>query len=972
MPYVSVTKDLSAVKPKVIANLTKRQALCFSAAAVLGIPAYFLGLNTLGKDFATFVLCAVVFPCFFFAMYQKNNQPLEKLLKNYIETRFIRNTPRPYQTENVYSDLLKKMECRQEVDEIIRNAQKRNNQTKKTAVPKKNNKTAGTAGKGGDNPPPKKPKKPIKINPYGQLDRRTKKLVTDAVKKSKKNGKIPQSAQETIAYKWMGKDGICELEDGYFSKTIQFFDINYELESNDNKNEIFENWCDVLNYYDHTVHVQLDFINIDVHQTELEESIFISEQEDQYNDVRKEFIDMLKEKLKNGTNGLLKVKYITYSIKAKGYKDCKQRLEKITVDTLNSFKRNGIPASPLNGYERLHMLYKIFHQGEPDRFLFNWDLVYETGNTTKDFIAPTSFNFKEGMRLDARHYFQVGNRIGSVSHINIMAPELTDRMLCNFLNMESNIILSMHIDTLEQSKAIKEVKRYLSEIQRMKIEEQKKAVKSGYDMEILPPDLVTYEEESQELLRDLQKRNERRFLVTITIVQTATTKKELDNNIDQAKRIAQQYNCQLNCLDDRQEQGLISALPLGKNHIEIVRGLTTTSTAIFVPFTTVELFHSGEAQYYGVNALSNNLIMVSRKKLKNPNGLILGKPGGGKSFAAKREILNAFLVSTDDIIISDPESEYGYLVKHLGGQVIKLSLNSTDYVNPLDINMNYSDQDAETEEDPVSLKCDFILSLCELIIGGRHGLEPDEEGIIDRCARNIYEKWIMDPIPENVPILGDLYNEFKKIGTEKANRMAEGLERYVTGSYSVFNHRTNIDINNRVVSFDIKDLGKQAKKIGMLIVQDQVWNRVTINRGKKYTRYYDDEFHLKFREKQTAEYSVEIWKRFRKFGGIPTGITQNAVDLLKSPEIETILDNSDFIYMLSQSANDANILADVLGISDEQMKYVVNAPEGEGLVFYGDRIVPSKDSFPKDTIAYSLMTTKPEEREAIAAKQPEQ
>lgn len=293
-----------------------------------------------------------------------------------------------------------------------------------------------------------------------------------------------------------------------------------------------------------------------------------------------------------------------------------------------------------------------------------------------------------------------------------------------------------------------------------------------------------------------------------------------------------------------------------------------------------------------------------------------------------------------------------------------MSLNSKEYVNPLDINLNYSDEDKNTESDPISLKCEFILSLCELILGGKKGLEPDEEGIIDRCARKIYEKWEAEPIMENIPILGDLHQEFLKVNTAKSIRLADGLERYVTGSYSVFNHQTNIDIKNRIVCYDIKDLGKMAKKIGMLIVQDQVWNRVTMNRGIKYTRYYDDEFHLKFKDKQTTEYSVEIWKRFRKFGGIPTGITQNAVDLLKSSEIETILSNSDFIYMLSQDNNDAAILSDVLGISPEQLKYVVNAPEGEGLIFYGDRIVPTKDSFPKNTISYSLMTTKPEERKA--------
>lgn len=399
----------------------------------------------------------------------------------------------------------------------------------------------------------------------------------------------------------------------------------------------------------------------------------------------------------------------------------------------------------------------------------------------------------------------------------------------------------------------------------------------------------------------------------------------------------------------------MSSLPLAQNLIEIQRALTTSSTAIFVPFTTQELFQDGpEALYYGLNALSNNLIMVDRKKLKNPNGLILGTPGSGKSFSAKREITNAFLVTDDDVIICDPEAEYTALVTKLKGQVIKISPSSSQYINPMDINSNYSEED-----NPIALKADFILSLCELVVGGKDGLQPVEKTVIDRCVHQIYQKYFNDPRPENMPILQDLYEALLNQEEKEAHHVATALEIYVTGSLNLFNHRTNVDIENRLVCYDIKELGKQMKKIGMLVVHDQVWGRVTANRNAgKTTWYYMDEFHLLLREEQTAAYSVEIWKRFRKWGGIPTGITQNIKDLLASREVENIFENSDFIYMLNQAAGDRAILAKQLNISPHQLSYVTHSGEGEGLLFYGNVILPFVDRFPTDLELYRIMTTK--------------
>ena len=752
----------------------------------------------------------------------------------------------------------------------------------------------------------------------------------------------------------MFPDGICRVTEHYYTKTVQFQDINYQLSLNEDKTAIFDGWCDFLNYFDASVQFQLSFVNLSANKDTYGRQIVIPLRGDEDDSIRTEYTQMLRDQLAKGNNGLIKTKYLTFGIEADGLKAAKPRLDRIETDILNNFKRLGVAAEPMNGAERLQLMHGIFHMDTPEPFRFSWDWLAPSGLSVKDFIAPSSFEFRTG------NCFCMGRKLGAVSFLQILAPELNDRMLADFLDMESSLVVSMHVHSVDQVKAIKTVKRKITDLDRMKMEEQKKAVRAGYDMDILPSDLATYGNEAKKLLQDLQSRNERMFLLTFLVLNVADSKQQLDNNLFQASSIAQKYNCQLTRLDFRQEEGLMSSLPLGLNQIEVQRGLTTSSVAIFVPFTTQELFQNGkEALYCGLNALSNNLIMVDRKLLKNPNGLILGTPGSGKSFAAKREIANVYFVTDDDIIICDPEAEYGPLVERLHGQVIKISPTSQHYINPMDLNLNYSD-----DENPLSLKSDFILSLCELIVGGKDGLQPVEKTIIDRCVRMVYRDYLNDPKPENMPILEDLYNALRRQEEKEAQYVATALEIYVTGSLNVFNHRTNVDIHSRIVAYDIKELGKQLKKIGMLVVQDQVWNRVTINReAHKATRYYIDEMHLLLKEEQTAAYTVEIYKRFRKWGGIPTGITQNVKDLLASREVENVFENSDYIYMLNQAAGDRQILAKQLNISPHQLSYVTHSGEGEGLLFYGNVILPFVDRFPRGEL-YDLLTTKPQEQTA--------
>lgn len=750
----------------------------------------------------------------------------------------------------------------------------------------------------------------------------------------------------------MFQDGICRVDSSYYTKTIQFQDINYRLAQDEDKSAIFEEWCGFLNFFDSSVRFEISFMNLCTGTESFEKSISIPEKNDGFNEVRDEYTRMLRMQMAQGNNGLTKTKYLTFGIQAESIKQAKPRLIHIQTDLLNNFRRLGVVATVLDGKERLRVMHDLFHMGDKDRFYFDWDWLPESGLSVKDFIAPPSFSFPGG------RMFRMGDLYGAMSYLSITAPNLSDRLLKDLLEMESSQVITMHIRSVDQTEAIKKIKRTITDLDRSKIEEQKKAVRSGYDMDIIPSDLATYGRDAKSLLQELQSQNERMFMVTFLILNTGKTKQELDNNIFQALSIAQQKNCNLRRLDFQQEQGLMSSLPLAHNEIEIERGLTTSSTAIFVPFTTQELFQNGkEALYYGLNALSNNLIMVDRKMLKNPNGLILGTPGSGKSFSAKREIANAFLVTDDDIIICDPEAEYAPLVERLKGQVIKISPTSSQYINPMDINVNYSEEDS-----PIALKADFILSLCELVVGGKEGLQPVEKTVIDRCVHQIYQKYFDDPVPENMPILEDLYNMLLSQEEKEAHHVATALEIYVKGSLNLFNHRTNVDINNRLVCYNIKELGKQLKKLGMLVVQDQVWGRVTANReAGRATRYYMDEFHLLLKEEQTASYSVEIWKRFRKWGGIPTGITQNIKDLLSSREVENIFENSDFIYMLNQASGDRAILAKQLNISPHQLSYVTQSGAGEGLLFYGNVILPFVDHFLTDLELYRIMTTKPGE-----------
>ena len=761
--------------------------------------------------------------------------------------------------------------------------------------------------------------------------------------------KAALSAQQTIPYIAMHPDGVCQLPGGLYSKTVEYEDINYAVASTEDQTAIFGGWSSFLNYFDSSLPFQLSFINRRSRDRS-RYKVNIPEANDAFNSVRDDYTKMLKTQIAKSNNGIERSKYITVCLPADSVADARPRLERVEADVTGNLHRLGVQSEPLDGRGRLALLHGQMHPGSRETFRFSWKDIPQTGMGTKDYIAPDSFDFRDSRT------FRIGRYWGAASYLQIMASELSDKLLAEILEMDAELTVTMHIQTVDQLKAIKTIKGKISDIGRMKAEEQKKAVRAGYDMEILPPDLITFSKDAAELLSDLQSRNERMFLLTFTVVNLAPTRQRLENDVFTVSGIAQKYNCALRRLDWQQEQGFVSSLALGYNGIEIQRGMTTSSTAIFIPFMTRELRMGGQALYYGMNALSHNVIMADRKKLKSANGLYLGSTGSGKSFAAKRELLNVFLTTNDRIIIVDPMGEYVPLARRLGGQIIEIAPDSPNHLNPMDIQLNLNGGDS-----PLSMKADFLLSLCELVLGGKEGLQPIERTVIDRCVRLVYREMALGLEPEKTPLLQDLYEELLKQPEPEAQRVATALELYCTGSLNLFNHPTNVRTDNRVVCIVLKGMGENLRKIAMHITDEFVTQAVEDNfREGVATWCYFDEFHVLLRDQLTASYFVAVWKMLRKKGCVPSALTQNVKDLLASREIEAILDNTDFMVLLSQAQSDRAILAKQLGISEHQLSYITHSNSGEGLLFYGSVTIPFVDRFPRGEI-YDLLTTRPED-----------
>jgi len=757
------------------------------------------------------------------------------------------------------------------------------------------------------------------------------------------------SAQKTLLLDKVWQDGIVRVvgTPPVYSKTIRFSEINYTLLDEDSRRSLLDSFGRLFHLFEDGVHLQMTYAVVPNDTAPMESFQGVSAD---HTEIAAEYSSFLRSQM---VGGMKIERYLTFSINAGSPKEARSRLKIIENSVMNALGDNRLGANPtvLNGEERIELYKRMLSVKGP----FSWHDYVTSDLTAVDYVAPSSFSFH------ASKWFKIGNRVGAVYFFRMQTSALGDGTLMNLLRAGTDMTITFHIDAIERDRALRMVKRKMTDVNMSKIDEQKKAVRSGYDMEILPTDLNAYSAGLESMLKSLRNGGQHAYYMTMLLYLMADNEAQLHEKWQKVESIARQRDLPLTSLDYQQEEGLVSSLPLGINNVSVKRMVTTSVLAAFVPFQSKQLCHPGtDALYCGTDPITGNIIRIDRKQGSNPNGLIFGKPGSGKSFAAKMEIFHAYLGTDDDIMICDPEAEYAGMAQALGGQRIRIAQNAEEHINPMDINLD------SDEDEPLKLKSDFLLSLCELIVGGKEGLRPIEKSVIDRCIPRVYAKYLSDPKPENMPILEDLYLELKKQETGEARFLADSMEMYVgEGSLNVFNHRTNIDIQNRMVVFDIKDLGKQSKKLGMLIVQDAVWNRVSANRkAKKYTRYYMDEIHLLLKDEQTAAYTVEIWKRFRKWGGIPTGITQNVTDLLASREIENIFGNSEYIQMLSQGDGDREVLCDKLRLSDAQLSYITDRAPGEGLIRFGSTVVPFENHFPRESKMYAIMNTRLTERDS--------
>lgn len=767
--------------------------------------------------------------------------------------------------------------------------------------------------------------------------------------------KVPRTVQQSIPYLKALDNGLFEVVKGLYSKTIRFQDVNYQTARQDDQEDIFVKYGAFLNYFSPSTQLQVTIFNRTMDKSKLESNILINSRKDGLDEFREEYNEMLKTKITEGRNDIIKEKYITFSVPSKSEGEARGSIISLENETVNNLRSMGSQTNILSTKERLELMHDFYRPGHEGEFNIDLPTLRRQGITTKDVIAPDSIEFK-------RNYFRMGEKYGRAMFVSKLPTFLTDKFISELADFSFNMITTINIRSVAPDEALKRVKRQITGMEQDKIEQQKKASKSGYDPEMINHELRLSLREAEELLDDLQSKNQKMFLVNIIIVHLADTIEELEQNTDAINSVARKHLCQTAVLNYQQEDALASALPLGIQRLKITRTLTTESTAIFMPFTSQELIQK-DGMYYGLNAVSRNLIMLNRINLKNANGFILGTPGSGKSFSAKREVINVLLNTLDDVIIIDPEREYTPLVENFGGEIIQISTSSKNNLNPLDMNMNYSDED-----DPLLLKSEFILSLCECIIGGNTGLSAKEKTIIDRCVKKTYAEYLQDFDIKKMPTLLDFQHKLEAQPEDEAKVLALELELYTKGSLSTFAKKTNINVNNRLVAFDIKDLGKQLKTMGMLIVLDTVWNRITQNRmmGKK-TWLYIDEIYLLFANDYSANFLFELYKRARKWGGIPTGITQNVEDLLSSELARRMLSNSDFIMMLNQAPMDRAELAKLLSLSDTQIGYVTNSEPGNGLLFAGNSIIPFRDEFPRNTKLYQMMTTKPDELKKAAA-----
>ncbi len=943
MFYSSINTDFAAYQTKVAFGLTKRQIICFLLAAMFGLPTYFFTKEYLGTDVSGIMMIIVMVPFFAFAMYKKNGQTLETVLKHYIKEQYFSNKVRHVSNTPLLQEVMQTADYARGSNKAKRenfmfglgnNGKKGKKGSKKGNTKRQDNSAH-----------PSDPDSSQMLRDYATLRNKT----------DKSNKRSPNTAAESVPFNKMYENGLCYIGDGKYSIMFEMSDINYHQLDDADQKDFWSSWCMFLNTLDYECSYQFCFYDhkADIEGISKKLEIDAKTGDPMHATVITEMNDTQKRYLKTGNKGLQKQMFLIITFKVPGFKvkvKANEFAERIKNDL---YDKLGVSTRLLNGYERLEVLFHMLNPDPDEKMIFDWDKTRNGGLSEKEQIVNHAFVF--GKRSDR---FEIGSKYATAAFLKLDASQISDRLLTKFLDTDSQQIVSIHIEPVYREKAAKDVKRLVSDLQKMVIDEQRDASNRGYSMTNVSAPLKADLEAAEKTLSGLTQNDEKMFMVVITFVFIADTISRLERDFSNVRSIANEENCELIKLEHQQEDGYFSTLPIGIGKVETKRQLTTTSLGMFLPFKIRELMQFGDSLCFGANKITGNIITADIKTLPNPNTIVLGTPGRGKSFEVKMMLLQIFLKLRDEIIISDPEGEYGPLVRLINGLVIKLSQSGKNYINPLDIN-----PDCDWEADPISDKSQLMMSIYEQILGKGKG-EPNDKSIIDRCIRKIYARFVESKDINDLPILEDFYNELSNQPGERAAFLKEALEVYVHGGLNFFNHRTNVDMNNRVICFDIKELGEQLKSLAMLIVQETVWNRVAVNRANKiYTWYICDEFHLLLKDPQTALYSKEVYKRFRKWGGIPVAITQNVTDLLDSSQAQSIFYNSDCYILLGQASGDADRLSDALKLTNEQYKCILTRNKGEGLLIFGDTILPFVNRIDEDTYTYKLITTKVTEAE---------
>lgn len=773
------------------------------------------------------------------------------------------------------------------------------------------------------------------------------KTLQKIMKQDKEKFIVPKGVQQAIPIRTIWPDGIFRVGNK-FSKSFRFEDINYAVASKEDKEAMFLCYSELLNSFDSGATTKITINNRRLNKADFESSILIPLKGDRLDEYRREYNQMLLDKA-TGANSIVQDKYVTVSVMKKNIEEARNYFSRIGTDLITHFSRLGSKCVELDATDRLRILHDFFRSGEETDFYFNLSDTMKKGHDFKDYICPDTFEFE-------KDHFRMGNKYGRVIFLREFASYIKDSMVSELCDLNRNMMLSLDIIPIPTDEAVREVESRLLGVETNITNWQRRQNQSNNFSAVVPYDMEQQRKESKEFLDDLTTRDQRMMFAVLTMVHIADSKEQLDSDTETLFTTARKHLCQFSTLTFQQMDGLNTVLPYGLRKIDAIRTLTTESTAVFIPFRAQEISHHGGI-YYGQNVISKNMIIANRKHLLNGNSFILGVSGSGKSFTAKREIVNQILSSDDDIILIDPEREYSSLVKAMGGEIIHISATSPNHINAMDMNKDYGDG-----ANPVILKSEFVLSLCEQLIGG-HNLGAKQKSLIDRCTASVYRKYLQSNYKGNPPTLQDFHAELLRQEEPEAQEIGLAIELFTSGSLNTFAKPTNVDVNNRLICYDILDLGKQLLPIGMLVVLDSILNRITQNRAKgKNTFIIIDEIYLLFQHEYSANFLFTLWKRVRKYGAFCTGITQNVDDLLQSHTARTMLANSEFIVMLNQASTDRMELAKLLNISDLQLSYITNVDAGNGLIKVGSSLVPFTDQFPRNTKLYRLMTTKPGEQ----------